>query len=319
MIELRPLEVPRDCEGLAFVLTASDPAWPMTAEAIAAIEQRRPPERLHIARVAIDDGQLVGYGHTGELGVSARPGRLRLRVVVHPQHRGAGVGATLYDALLVLAVQAGATELIGETTGHDGEARRFVARRGFAEFHRRIESRLALAELDTQAVGRGIDRLTDAFFASGVRVASFRQLQDATADAARRLYDLDAALWQDVPFGLTGSVPTFEQYQVEELSDPDFIAEATFVALDGDRWIGLSSLMHGKGFLLNAMTGVTRDWRRRGLARWLKLHAIRWALEGGAHELRTFNDSINDAMLALNRSLGFRVAGEIVRYRKELR
>jgi len=41
-----------------------------------------------------------------------------------------------------------------------------------------------------------------------------------------------------VPFGLTGSVPTFEQYQAQELADPDFLPQATFVALDGDRWIG---------------------------------------------------------------------------------
>jgi GNAT superfamily N-acetyltransferase len=77
--------------------------------------------------------------------------------------------------------------------------------------------------------------------------------------------------------------------------------------------------MNGRGYLLNSMTGVAREWRGRGLARWLKLHTIRWALERGAPELRTFNDAVNDAILGLNRSLGFRVATVEVRYRKEVR
>ena len=152
-----------------------------------------------------------------------------------------------------------------------------------------------------------------------MRIATYRQLLLAVPDAAHRLYDLDAELWADVPFGLTGSVPTFEQYQALELADPDFLPQATFVALDGHRWIGLGALMNGPGFLLNSMTGVARKWRGRGLARWLKLHTIRWALEHGASELRTFNDAVNDAILGLNRSLGFRVESVEVRYRKDVR
>ncbi len=168
-------------------------------------------------------------------------------------------------------------------------------------------------------MARGIERLADAFFPDGVRIATYRQLLLAVPDAARRLYDLDALLWADVPFGLTGAVPTFEQYQALELADPDFLPQATFVALDGHRWIGLGALMNGPGFLLNSMTGVAREWRGRGLARWLKLHTIRWALERDAPELRTFNDAVNDAILGLNRSLGFRAESVEVRYRKDVR
>jgi len=45
---------------------------------------------------------------------------------------------------------------------------------------------------------------------------------------------------------------------------------------------------------------------RPRLARWLKLHTIRWALERRAPEMRTFNDAVNEAILGLNQSLGFR-------------
>ncbi|HET9023888.1 MAG TPA: GNAT family N-acetyltransferase, partial [Burkholderiaceae bacterium] len=247
-----------------------------------------------------------------------RPGRIRIRVLVAPVHRGAGLGSALYEVLETRAREAGATELVTEAPEIEAGARRFLARRGFAEYHRRIESRLQLADVTPAAIARGIDAMTDAFFASGIRIATYAQLLLAVPDAPRRLYDLDATLWADVPFGLTGSVPTFEQYQALELADPDFLPAATFVGLDDERWIGLGALMRGKGFLLSSMTGVVRDWRGRGLARWLKLHTIRWALEDGAREIRTFNDAVNDAMLGLNRSLGFQVESVEVRYRKDV-
>lgn len=66
------------------------------------------------------------------------------------------------------------------------------------------------------------------------------------------------------------------------------------------------------------MTGVARECRGRELARWLKLHTIRYALDVGTAELRTVNDAMNAAILALNRSLGFRPTAIDVRYRKDL-
>jgi GNAT superfamily N-acetyltransferase len=269
--------------------------------------------------VAHAQGSIAGYGYIEEPNVAARPGRIRIRVMVDPAHRGTGLGRAMCDALEARARVAGATELVTEAAENEAGARALLARRGFAEYHRRIESRLALADVDPAKMARGIEALTDAFFPDGVRIATYRQMLLAVSDAPRRLYDLDALLWADVPFGLTGAVPTFEEYQALELADPDFLPQATFVALDGDRWIGLGALMNGPGFLLNSMTGAAREWRGRGLARWLKLHTIRWALERGAPELRTFNDAVNDAILGLNRSLGFRVESVEIRYRKDVR
>jgi hypothetical protein len=67
------------------------------------------------------------------------------------------------------------------------------------------------------------------------------------------------------------------------------------------------------------MTGVVRRWRRQSVARWLKLHSIRYALETEADEIRTFNDVANTGMLALNRALGFEPLATELRVKKELR
>lgn len=317
-IVVRPMVVPGDCAGVARVRSACFPAWPFSGDEIAALETRRTRERLHLPCVALRAGALAGYGYVEEPVVAGRPGRLRIRVLVAPEERRKGVGAALYRTLEDSARAARADELVTEAQADEADAPGFLTRRGFAEYHRRIESRLRLADVDPAATARAIDATTDRFFPTGLRIASYRQLALAVPDAARRLYALDAILWADVPFGLTGSLPTFEQYQATELEDPDFLPAATLIALDRDAWVGLCTLTNGQGFLLNSMTGVTRAWRGRGLARWLKLHSIRWALERGTAEIRTFNDAVNTAILGLNRSLGFRVASTEVRYRKEL-
>jgi mycothiol synthase len=317
-ITVRPMDVTRDGSDVARIRSACFPEWPVSGDEVADAEARRLPERLHVPWVAVDHDVLVGYGYVEEPGVGARPGRLRIRVLVDPTQRERGIGTALYTALHERAREAGATELVTETKAEDPAALHFLAHRGFVEFHRRIESRLRIQETAPAAIARGIDRMTDAFFATGVRIATYGQLLLAAPDAPRRLYDLDASLWLDVPYGLTGDFLSFAQYQALELADPDFLPRATFIALDGERWIGLAALMNGRGFLLNSMTGVVREWRGRGLARWLKLHTIRWAIERGASEIRTFNDSVNEAILGLNRSFGFRVASVDLRHRKDM-
>jgi diadenosine tetraphosphate (Ap4A) HIT family hydrolase len=136
-------------------------------------------------------------------------------------------------------------------------------------------------------------------------IASYRQMIDACSDAPRHLYEIFSTLWEDVPFGITGTNLDFEAFVAEELDENNFVPAGTMIALDGDRWVGLAALGRGAGFLLASMTGIVRDWRGRGLARWLKLHTIRYALDAGSAELRTINDATNPAILALNRSLGF--------------
>jgi GNAT superfamily N-acetyltransferase len=70
--------------------------------------------------------------------------------------------------------------------------------------------------------------------------------------------------------------------------------------------------------VLATITGVRAAWRRRGLARWLKLHTIRFALEDGAAEMVTFNDAVNEGILRLNASLGFVESAVEIRYRRSL-
>jgi GNAT superfamily N-acetyltransferase len=307
-----------DDAEIARIVTDVSPDWPLSTEQIAGATLRR-GQRFHRKWVAqLVQGALAGYGFIEVPDVAAAPGRLRIRVVVDPQQAGRGVGAALYRVLESKAAGQGATELVSEALESDPRAAQFALDRGFTVYHRRIESRLKLTDVAPATIARAIDSLTDRWFARDLRIATYRQLAAACDDAPRRLYEINVELWRDVPFGITGDDPSFESFVAEELGDPAFVDEATFVALEGGRWIGLCAHCRGERFLTTTMTGVIRAWRRCGVARWLKLHAIRYALDIEVPEIRTVNDEINASILALNRSLGYRPIETNLRLKKEL-
>ena len=66
------------------------------------------------------------------------------------------------------------------------------------------------------------------------------------------------------------------------------------------------------------MTGVRREHRGRGLALALKLLSFRLMKERGCTETMTHNDSANQAILALNRQLGYQPRPGILLWSKSL-
>lgn len=317
-ITIRPAHATSDDDEIARIITVVNPDWPRTGAEIAAAARRR-GGRFHLKFVAEDaPGRLAGFGFLEVPDVAAAEGRFRIRVTTDPAHVGHGVGAALYETLESVAKQHGASELCTEVLASNPRAERYARDRGFAVYNRRIESRLTLDTVVPERIARGIDTHTDRLFDTGVRIASYRQLALAVAGAPRHLYDLIVELWRDVPFGIRGADPTFESFLDEELGDPAFRPAGTFVALDGASWVGLCAQSAGDGHLMTSMTGVVRAWRRHGLARWLKLHSIRYALEVETREIRTFNDASNEGMLALNRALGFVPVETDLRMKKEL-
>jgi len=87
------------------------------------------------------------------------------------------------------------------------------------------------------------------------------------------------------------------------------IPEAYFIASDGSRFVGLTSLFRldkEPRSLFQALTSVTRDRRGRGIAMALKLKGIEYARKNNYDRIKTMNDSDNAPMLAVNNKLGFK-------------
>lgn len=315
---LRPPRLPDEAAAVAALAYPDAPDWPLTAEELLHTDAHRPPQHRHLRLVAEQAGKLVGQGHLADPSVAAAPHRLRLRVSVAPAARGQGVGQALLAALHEQARAWGATELLTEAFDPDDHTLRFLRAAGYSEYHRRIHARLTVAHAWCEARQREIERRADELFALDLRVVSLRQLRLAESDADRRLYELDTALWRDIPFGVSGEPRSYEEFRAEELATPGFTPEAVFVALQARRWVGVCWLDRRPGGAHIAMTGVVAELRRHGLARWLKLHAIRWAYEKGVAELRTTNDAPNAAIRSLNAALGFVPTARELRLRAEL-
>jgi RimJ/RimL family protein N-acetyltransferase len=98
----------------------------------------------------------------------------------------------------------------------------------------------------------------------------------------------------------------FEEYEQWVCAAEWFRPEGQLIALDGEQWVGLCALQllpENQG-AFNLITGVLPAYRRRQIAQALKLLAIRYARRYGAMHISTTNDSLNVAMLAINRKLG---------------
>ncbi len=55
----------------------------------------------------------------------------------------------------------------------------------------------------------------------------------------------------------------------------------------------------------HGLTAVRRDWRRRGVAAFLKRHVLHWAAVHGLAEVSTWTQRDNHAMRRLNETLGY--------------
>jgi GNAT superfamily N-acetyltransferase len=68
----------------------------------------------------------------------------------------------------------------------------------------------------------------------------------------------------------------------------------------------------------HGLTAVRRDRRGRGIGRALKLAQLHWAARSGVRELVTWTQKGNEAMQALNRSLGYVDTSKVITYQGPL-
>ncbi len=138
----------------------------------------------------------------------------------------------------------------------------------------------------------------------GVQFETLQSLGDTTPNR-RALYELNKTCSADIPG--RGTFYEFDAYVAERVTRPADDPAGIIVALHDGRWIGMaaSSYWPDRGIVFAEMTGVVREWRRRGLAVALKILAIRYAKSKDVGHIYTVHHATNEAPIALNRRLGF--------------
>ncbi|MFZ5818177.1 MAG: GNAT family N-acetyltransferase [Bacillota bacterium] len=246
-------------------------------------------------------GEPVGVGQYSQLVSFYHPQKFQVNVQVLPAYRGRGIGTALYNQLMEALAPFDPISLTGGAREDWPDTLAFLTKRGWEERLRNWESHLAVPEFDP-APWQG---LLAEVSAKGYTVKRLSELQ-AEPGWNHRLYELIMELRRDVPSHEPWQDVPYEQW-AKVLSNPHFFPEGYMVGLHGDRWVGVSALWKSddEGVLTVGLTGVQREHRGSGIAKAMKVRAIEAAREFGAKKIKTWNESNNQRMLAINDQLGF--------------
>ena len=315
-LRIRPMdETDADYEATAAIWTANWPEYPKTAEMYRYSAETRDPMSPFGRLVAEDDGDVVATGYFREEADSAATGKFLVYVQVRPERQGRGTGSALFDGILE-HLEVHEPEILQSFTREDhavGTA--FLEKRGFRVSMREQDSELDLSTFDPAKFAGVVEKVRE----SGIEILPASELEKRDPDWMKKTWELHGEVIPDVPDDdLLTNMP-YEEF-AKTFEHPDYIPEGYFLALDGDRYVGMSSLWNRrvkKGEVYTKLTGVVRSHRRRGIATALKVRAHEFAKSIGAEVVVTDNEE-NNPMYDLNVQLGFRPTRAWLQFRKEL-
>jgi mycothiol synthase len=242
--------------------------------------QAGPRNQFLLAEV---DGVLAGSGIVNRSDLAGL-GAVAARVL--PDRRRQGIGTAILRDLAGRAAAMGFTAV--NSNVEDPGSVRFAERFGFREIDRQVEQVRAIGDEPAPQAPPGV-----VIVAVSERPGLWRAAYQAVGTQAFQ----DMATVKPLDISL-------EQWERDWITDPD----AMFVALADGEVIGCAGLLpdtDDPGRAEHALTVVGRDWRRRGVATALKRTTLTWAAAHGLREVYTWTQRGNDAMRALNTSLGF--------------
>jgi mycothiol synthase len=228
-------------------------------------------------------------------------------VGVAPPYRRQGLGTRLAEEVERFAASNGVRWVEAEVRERNlPDALPFVGRRGYVELERYRTSVQAPSTVDVSRLSALRSRLER----EGIETVAFPAID--SPPAREELYRSTLPIWRDMPHEphVNWQDPPLETFIRSIFERPSVLLDGFFVARVGERIVGQSYLLRRPdGDAEVGDTGVLRDFRRRGIARALKMMVTRYAAEKGIRRVHTDNRTDNAGMLAINRELGF-VPGE---------
>ncbi|MBM4117050.1 GNAT family N-acetyltransferase [bacterium] len=294
--------VDADFEAWAELHNAVFPDWTESAAERRRADRLREPQHKVRRWVAEGGAALLGTGCYYQETWGYHPRKFYVEVIVREDRRRQGLGAALYDTV-VAALAEHEPILLRGMLREDWEAsRRFAAARGYAPGMRVEESVCDIASFDPSAYAADLARASE----QGIAIRSLPELENRP-DWQEKMYALAQQLLADMPRTELHVPPPFELWRERSLGSPRFLPELNLIALDGERFVGISNFWRNEipGRVGTGLTGVLGEYRRRGLATALKVRALGAAKAAGYKETRTWNAAENAGMLGINRRLGF--------------
>ena len=253
------------------------------------------------------DGTVVAWGDIFNTWWMYHPRKFRMRLLVDTPWESQGFGSAIYSQLAEHAESNWSPLLINaEVRETNPRCVSFLEHRGFREVARRWEAMLQIAEAPPGRLPSAIEHLR----AQGLGMATMAEERARRGESSftRDLFDVEQLIYLDEPGYDPEGELQFEQFVANELDPDSFLAEGSYVAMDGTRIVGLSRIDRDRAVphrLHVGFTGTHPEYRGRGIALALKLYTIEYARAHGYTEMGTTNDSSNAAMLHINAALGF--------------
>ena len=280
MISVRPVETDADLDAWAELKSTVVPNEPVTVEQLRLSAE--PDRKLVLAEL---DGVVAGCGIADR---SSFGGRAFIAVRVLDEHRRRGVGTALLHELAGYARSLGLTDINAFVYADEPHSVAFAENLGLLDVDYQLEQVRTIGDETAPAVPAGIELVSLA----GRR----EELLEVVWPVALEGYeDLP------IPGGVTYKKETWLR---EEGTRPG----GSFVAFEDGVPIGFAGLnehANGDASAEHGLTVVRRDRRGQGVGRLLKQTQLHWAAQSGVVELRTWTQRGNEAMQALNRSLGY--------------
>jgi mycothiol synthase len=246
----------------------------------------------NLVLIATVDGRDVGAGWAVWGASFAETRTAFVNAWVLADARRQGVGGALVDRLAAFARDSGMTSLRTVVRDDDPESLAFLAGRGLEVAGRGQEGALDLAAVDP----------TPVVAPPGIEVTTLADRPDLD----RAMYDLIMRVRPEVPAMAIEPEPSFDSWFAETIGDSGFLPGLTVLALRDDRLVGVIEIYdNAGGAIYIGMTAVDPEFRRHGIARFLKAELTRRANAAGMVRIETYNDGTNQRIRALNESLGY--------------
>jgi mycothiol synthase len=286
---IRAVETDADLDAWVVIKNTVVPNEPTTAAQVRAGGQ---PDRL----LVLVDGVACGVADRSSFG-----GKAFIAVRVLEQHRRRGVGTELYLHLARYARSLGLEGVNAFVYADEPHSIAFVERFGLREVDYQLEQMRPIGDERPPSP-------------DGLVISAIAERRDELLPVVWDRIATEA--YEDLP--LPGVV-TYDRdvWLREEATRPD----GSFVAIADGELVGYAGLMEhadGPAKAEHGLTAVRRDRRGRGVGRALKLAQLHWAAQSGVRELVTWTQKGNEAMQALNRSLGYVDASKVITYQGPL-
>jgi len=306
-LELKKFQ-PTEYERFAQIRTSVFPDHPLSAQELQSFDDNLDKTKYYLQRYSCfnkDTGEIVGLADIGHMAWMFDLRRFLGRIYVDKDHQNNGVGQYLYENLIGFLSDLNASEAWAFGKEDMPISLSFLAKRGFKEKFRTWESWLNPAIVNVSEYSHYSKKASTA----GIEISTLaRELRD-DPECYAKLYTLNQDLMADVPLPEPFTPLPYEQWLAFDMKDPGLILEAYTIAKHGTQYIGLSTVRRldkePRG-LYQALTGVRREYRGKGVAFAMKLKVIEYAVKNGYEKIKTENATTNAPMFGINMKIGFK-------------